>query len=300
MPAHAVSSTLRRPLGFVVAMVAALLMVLVSTSTVRAVVWTLTAELTAAAETPTPGPDGATGSAFITIDDETNEVCFELAIEGIAGSDSVTAAHIHEGAEGVAGDVVVPLFTEPPTGEMTGCVQDVDAALIAAILGDPTAYYVNIHTVDFPAGAVRGQLVVNQPPGDSCQVTVEPATVRVGENFVVSGNFGGAEIHIVEGENATFPEDSEPVATVPQDEDSFALTFTAEAGDEGTWTVWAFIFATECGDSAILTIQAALPDTAAQSSEATPAGLAAVLGAALLLVGLVGLLAYRPRLQTSR
>jgi hypothetical protein len=300
MRAHAVSSTLRRPLGLVVALAAALLAVLLSTTAARAVVWTMTAELTAAAETPTPGPDGATGSAFITIDDETNEVCFELAIDGIAGDDSVTAAHIHEGAEGVAGDVVVPLFTEPPTGEMTGCVQDVDAGLIAAILGDPTAYYVNIHTVDFPAGAVRGQLVVNQPSGDTCQVTVEPSTVRVGEEFVVSGNFGGAEIHIVEGENAALPEDSEPVATVPQDEASFALTFTAEAGDEGTWTVWAFIFATECGDSAILTIQAALPDTAAQPSEGTPAGHAATLAAGLLFIGLVGLLGYRLRTPAPR
>jgi hypothetical protein len=109
-------------------------------------------------EVPNPGPDAATGGAEITIDDETNEVCYELTIEGIGAPDAVIAAHIHAGDAGVAGDVVVPLFTEPPSGEMTGCVQDVDPEIVAAITADPFGYYVNIHTEQFPDGAVRGQL----------------------------------------------------------------------------------------------------------------------------------------------
>jgi hypothetical protein len=65
----------------------------------------------------------------------------------------------------------------------------------------------------------------------------------VGRQFVVSGNFGAnAEIHLVRGADQAFPENSEPVATVPIGQSSFSLTFTAEAGDQGAWTVWAFIF----------------------------------------------------------
>jgi hypothetical protein len=115
--------------------------------------------------------------------------------------------------------------------------------------------------------------------GGECTVTVEPSTVAVGDEFVVSGDFGAnAEIHLVRGVDQAFPEDSEPVATIPIGESSFRLTFTAEAGDEGSWTVWAFIFGTECGDSASLTITPAtqrpaatptpalLPDTAVSQS----------------------------------
>ena len=34
----------------------------------------------------------------------------------------------------------------------------VDQAKLEPIVAKPEAYYVNIHTADFPAGAVRGQL----------------------------------------------------------------------------------------------------------------------------------------------
>ena len=111
--------------------------------------------------------------------------------------------------------------------------------------------------------------------GGECTITVEPSTVEVGDEFVVSGDFGAnAEIHLVRGDDQAFPEDSEPVARIPVGESSFRLTFTAEAGDEGSWTVWAFIFGSECGDSAGLTITSAseqpaapvLPDTAVSQS----------------------------------
>ena len=279
-----------------VAMALALAASLVATGTARAALITFTAELTAEAEVPTPGPDGATGSAVIRFDDETNELCYELTIDGIDGGDAVIAAHIHEGEAGVAGDVVVPLFTEPPTGEMTGCVEDVDADVMAAIQADPEAYYVNIHTEAYQAGAVRGQLTL-EGASEGCQVSVEPATVSVGDDFVVSGNFGGAEIYFVEGAGSNIPEDAEPVATVPQSETSFSLTFTAEAGDEGTWTIWAILPASECGDSAQLTIEAAtVPDTAA-TSPGIPVGLA--LGVLLLGLALQTTLRLR-RLTVDR
>jgi hypothetical protein len=274
-----------RPLALAVALVAALAAVMLTTGVTRAAVWSLTADLTAAAEVPTPGPEGATGSALIVIDDETNEVCFELAIDGLGEGDAVIMAHIHTGAEGVAGGVVVPLFTEPPTAEMTGCVQDVDPATIAAITADPAAYYVNIHTEMYPDGAVRGQLVVAST-GGACNITVEPSTIADGGSFTVSGDFGaGAEIHVVPGQDGSFPEDSEPIVTIGDDRSSFSVTITMLAGSVGDWTVWAFIFGTECGDSAPLTVTAAaLPDTAAPSASLP---MIPTLGALLLLLGVL-------------
>ena len=157
-----------RPLALAVALVAAFAAVMLTTGVTRAAVWSLTADLTAAAEVPTPGPEGATGSALIVIDDETNEVCFELTIDGLEEGDAVIMAHIHTGAAGVAGGVVVPLFTEPPTAEMTGCVPGVDPATIAAITSDPAAGGQAVPVPEVPAApgeAVRRPSPLR--PGDA-------------------------------------------------------------------------------------------------------------------------------------
>lgn len=147
------------------AMVVALAATLLSPGTTRAAVVTLTAELTAAAEVPDAGPEGATGTASITIDDATGEVCYELTIDGLDEGDAVVAAHIHAGEAGVAGEVVVPLFIEPPTGEMTGCAEGSTLDLVADIIANPGEYYINIHSRDYPDGAVRGQLAAESAPG---------------------------------------------------------------------------------------------------------------------------------------
>jgi hypothetical protein len=54
--------------------------------------------------------------------------------------------------------VVIPL-TDPGTGLFvaSGC-REVDRELLKAIIHDPDAYYVNLHNVTYPGGAIRGQL----------------------------------------------------------------------------------------------------------------------------------------------
>jgi hypothetical protein len=99
-------------------------------------------------------PDGQ-GAANVLIH-QGEQVCFGISVTGI---DTPTAAHIHEAFRGTAGPIVVPL-TQPATGDpgaSSGCVA-ADPALLADILQNPAAYYVNVHTPLFPGGALRGQL----------------------------------------------------------------------------------------------------------------------------------------------
>jgi CHRD domain len=119
----------------------------------------LSTGLTGAEEAPGPGDANATGQADLTINQGQNEVCFTISWANVDGE--VFAGHIHVAPAGSPGPIVVTLFTGSFAGtdSVTGCVEDVDAALIKAIRHDPTAYYVNVHSrPNFPGGAVRGQL----------------------------------------------------------------------------------------------------------------------------------------------
>ena len=120
------------------------------------------ATLTGEAEVPGPGDENGEGTANITFDPTTGKVCFELDWSHIRGP---WGAHIHRGAPDEAGPVVVSLFqsrdlTPLPRSikGVTGCVRGVDPELIARIENNPSRYYVNVHTKDFPGGAIRGQL----------------------------------------------------------------------------------------------------------------------------------------------
>jgi hypothetical protein len=116
-----------------------------------------TAKLTGTAEVPAGKPD-ASGTALIRLNPGEGLVCFKLVVTN-AGQ-PIVAAHIHQGAAGVAGPVVVPLAT--PIGanvqQSKGCVSAAPA-LIRQIAASPAQFYVNAHTKEFPGGVVRGQLV---------------------------------------------------------------------------------------------------------------------------------------------
>ncbi len=114
---------------------------------------TLRAKLTGTAESPDPGDVKGSGSARVTINMEKNEVCYDLSVAEIQ---EATAAHIHEGAMGKTGPVVVGLEA-PKTGVAQGC-KAAEAAVIKAIMANPDNYYVNVHNAAFPKGALRGQL----------------------------------------------------------------------------------------------------------------------------------------------
>jgi hypothetical protein len=111
--------------------------------------------LSGALEAPGPGDPDGSGTAVLTINPGQGEVCFLITVTGITLP--ATAAHIHVGPAGVAGPVVVGLAPPGANGTAAGCVAAPREGLLQ-ILHAPEAYYVNVHTTDFPAGAVRGQL----------------------------------------------------------------------------------------------------------------------------------------------
>jgi hypothetical protein len=116
-----------------------------------------TTQLRSANETP-PNTSPAFGHTQIKI---LNDGTIEWKTHIVnPAEESFFAGHIHLGPTGVAGPIVQPLFSGPPTSdreiEQTGSASN--PALATAICTNPSAYYVNYHTTDHPAGAIRGQL----------------------------------------------------------------------------------------------------------------------------------------------
>jgi hypothetical protein len=126
----------------------------------------LRTRLTGAVEVPGPGDDDGRGRVQVfglntDTDPAVEQLCYKVQVRDI---EPATAAHIHRGPVGVAGPIVVH-FAAPGAGKAQGCAvpgvppnESVTEGLLAEILADPTGFYANVHNVDFPAGAVRGQL----------------------------------------------------------------------------------------------------------------------------------------------
>jgi hypothetical protein len=110
----------------------------------------------------TGDPDGR-GKAEFTFDTDAGTVCYELEVEGIAEpvepAPGLGSAHIHFLATGgIAVDLEAD-FQRDQSDEFkaSGCVE-VDSALLQAIVENPDQFYVNIHNVEFPGGALAAPL----------------------------------------------------------------------------------------------------------------------------------------------
>ena len=108
--------------------------------------------LTGEAESPAGDPV-ATGTATIRLRTD-GRVCYQLAAKNLPRA---VAAHIHKGKAGVSGNVVVPLKTPNAAGNAKGCTKAAKA-LVRSMIKSPRGFYVNVHTAEFPNGAIRGQL----------------------------------------------------------------------------------------------------------------------------------------------
>lgn len=115
----------------------------------------LEAKLSGKDEVPGPGVTDGAGVAEIRI--EGQEVCYKL---NATMGEMPTAAHIHTGATGASGPVLVnlmPMFNKGESGfTAENCLPPSSA--VPQIAENPAGFYVNIHTAEHPDGAIRGQL----------------------------------------------------------------------------------------------------------------------------------------------
>jgi CHRD domain len=109
--------------------------------------------MTGPQEVPGPGDEDGVGAAGVLINVTRGRICYLLAVKNIA---TPNAAHIHIGAAGTFGGIVVNL--DPPVRGFSANCTNVGSELAGQIAHAPEQYYVNVHNAEFPAGAIRGQL----------------------------------------------------------------------------------------------------------------------------------------------
>ena len=135
------------------------------------------ASLNGAQEVP-PVATAATGQGWVVISTDLTTITYYVSYSGLSGA--AAAAHIHTGAVGVNGGIILPLVVgpSPMTGILTasnftasGSVTDF-AGAVAAIAAGTT--YINIHTAANPGGEIRGQLAFAVAPAATAPPTAAP------------------------------------------------------------------------------------------------------------------------------
>ena len=114
---------------------------------------TLRANLT----TEVPGPGDPNGHGHAVVKVYKARVCYMLSVRGIKPA---TMAHIHKGAKGQTGPIVVPTDQSSfklPRPTSSGC-EPITSSLSMKLRQNPSNYYVNVHNKPYPEGAIRGQL----------------------------------------------------------------------------------------------------------------------------------------------
>jgi len=130
-----------------------------STSAMAATTTTMKLTVAATGANVMAGKGSPTGSASgtFTTNLKKKTICYSIKEKSVSG---IQAVHIHKGASGVEGNVVITLDAKKFNKPGSACVKST-----TAVLGDigmnPDKYYFNVHTKKFPNGAVRGQLAMN-------------------------------------------------------------------------------------------------------------------------------------------
>ena len=136
---------------------------------------------------PPGDPDGS-GIAAVTIDIINStatgaEVCWDLSYSGIT---KPTLAHLHSGAPGEDGPILVPFVPFAALGatSATGCTA-ASGVVAQQIVDDPANFYVDLHNGDFSGPALRGQLVIGDPPAGEAHML--PAPLRAYDSRLNAG-----------------------------------------------------------------------------------------------------------------
>ena len=115
----------------------------------------------------TNAESSARGTAVITVNSQANTLDFSVSLNSFPGGSQLTGAHIHPGAAGVTGGVMVntgmnagnapALSNGAATFSFTG-VTPTSPDHIPQILANPQNFYFNVHSSANPGGVLRGQL----------------------------------------------------------------------------------------------------------------------------------------------
>ena len=112
----------------------------------------LGAHMTGAREVPGPGDPDGRGRAQMKVNVAEELFCYQLDLIGLS---EVVGGHIHIGQVEESGPIVIDL--QLPENGLDGCVHAGRATLVN-IARNPQGFYINIHTTEFPNGAIRDQL----------------------------------------------------------------------------------------------------------------------------------------------
>ena len=127
-----------------------------------------------------PTETSTTGSAFVTLEVTRSggvitaaTARFDASLTGMAANSVIILAHIHRGAAGVNGPIVVdsnispaaPVPTVGGAASFTRTGLAVTPSVAQAIIDNPAGWYFNVHTALSPQGVARGQLVRQQTGG---------------------------------------------------------------------------------------------------------------------------------------
>jgi hypothetical protein len=177
-------------------------------------------------EVPTADTDGA-GVATVTLNVATGQVCTVLQTSNIH---PITGYHIHQGAAGDNGGIVVNFN---PTGGPTDFSTCVNAAVdvVALIAANPSGFYVNAHTDEFPDGAIRGQLVPAM--GTVGGLVMLPEPVRVYDSRTADGPLAVDTTRAVDLTKVAGATDASQMAVPPGASAALVTLTVTETGNGG-------------------------------------------------------------------
>jgi len=119
----------------------------------KTVDWAMNVTLTGANEVP-PVATAATGKASFRLMTDKN-LYTKITVTGLEAGDTLSAAHIHPGAVGVNGGVLIGIYNDSTEFGKTKIIPLTDD-LIDSLKNKPL--YVNVHTTSHAGGAIRGQI----------------------------------------------------------------------------------------------------------------------------------------------
>ena len=114
-------------------------------------------------ERPNPVTTGVTGTATMTVPNNSNLMTWTINVANVPANDTITVAHIHKGVPDSSGSIVVDFqanFTRSGTTATASGTTAVPDSVFTLISGNRA--YVNVHSRRFGGGVTRGQ-VVQQP-----------------------------------------------------------------------------------------------------------------------------------------